>query len=252
MIKFPIMAITSGLMLTIGSLISPMLTPVAQAAIKFKPPSKGAPIATRGGASRSAFKVLVPKENSGFTTQAQPTFVISIPPSIGGSKMKRTDKISICLTEQGAAPETSRFQATFAGPTAHGVIHLSLQDSGFAGLVEGKVYDWAIGVTADGQFDCVARNAKAGADGAIARIQPDATLQAKIASAKPPELPAVYAEAGIWYDAVQTLSDLRRDQPTNFRIQRDWESLLGSVELQSQAKTGYAACCQIQPRPISE
>jgi Domain of Unknown Function (DUF928) len=41
----------------------------------------------------------------------------------------------------------------------------------------------------------------------------------------------LYAENGIWYDAISTLANLRRDLPQNLVIKQDWEDILKSVDL---------------------
>ena len=50
------------------------------------------------------------------------------------------------------------------------------------------------------------------------------------------ELPALYAQAGIWYEALATLAELRRSKPNDSVLISAWESLLQSVGLDTVAK----------------
>ena len=41
----------------------------------------------------------------------------------------------------------------------------------------------------------------------VKRIEPTKELTQQLAAAKPASLPAIYAQAGVWYDALDAISD---------------------------------------------
>ncbi|MCP2728484.1 DUF928 domain-containing protein [Limnofasciculus baicalensis] len=65
--------------------------------------------------------------------------------------------------------------------------------------------------------------------GFIYPTQLDAKLAAEIAKAKPIEQVAIYAANGIWYQALDILTQLRKSDSNNQKLAGDWESLLKSA-----------------------
>ena len=52
-------------------------------------------------------------------------------------------------------------------------------------------------------------------DGRIKTLKADKFQKEKLAKASPSDVPAVYAQAGIWYDALASLTDQIDAQPDN-------------------------------------
>jgi len=46
----------------------------------------------------------------------------------------------------------------------------------------------------------------------------------------------IYAKAGIWYDALSNLAELRRRNPNDPTVIRDWQELLKSVGMEKIAQ----------------
>ncbi|MDX2098832.1 MAG: DUF928 domain-containing protein [Leptolyngbyaceae cyanobacterium bins.59] len=67
--------------------------------------------------------------------------------------------------------------------------------------------------------------------GEIQRIQPTSNLMDQLKAVPERKRPAVYAENGLWQDALSTLAQLRRANPTDRAILADWNSLLQQVDL---------------------
>jgi len=63
------------------------------------------------------------------------------------------------------------------------------------------------------------------------RTELDPNLTAEIARAQPLDQAAIYAENGIWYDALTILGNLRREDPDNLDVLNAWIELLGVLEL---------------------
>ena len=71
--------------------------------------------------------------------------------------------------------------------------------------------------------------------GVIKRIALSADLKEKVSKATPATLPGVYAEAGIWYDALSLLSDQIDAQPGNKALRETRADLLRQVGLKAAA-----------------
>ncbi|NJL36247.1 MAG: DUF928 domain-containing protein [Leptolyngbyaceae cyanobacterium RM2_2_4] len=84
-------------------------------------------------------------------------------------------------------------------------------------------------------------------EGFVKRIQPDSTLTRQLAAAtSPQERVRVYANHGIWHEALTELATLHLSSP-NSAMQADWASLLESVGLGAIANFPLLNCCTSQP-----
>jgi hypothetical protein len=68
-------------------------------------------------------------------------------------------------------------------------------------------------------------------EGAIKRVEADPTLAQRLQRATPQERVAIYAKAQLWYEALGTLAELRRDRPNDPVLADAWTQLLDSVKL---------------------
>jgi hypothetical protein len=71
------------------------------------------------------------------------------------------------------------------------------------------------------------------AGGAIERIDMPQDLKAKLASSGNTQKQFIYAEAGIWYDALKSISDLIDATPQNQELRKQRTALLTQVGLPS-------------------
>jgi hypothetical protein len=71
------------------------------------------------------------------------------------------------------------------------------------------------------------------AGGAIERVETPQELKAKLAQTAKKEAPFVYAEAGIWYDALGAISDLIEAAPQDQELQKQRAAMLAQVGLPS-------------------
>ncbi len=53
------------------------------------------------------------------------------------------------------------------------------------------------------------------------------------------EQAALYAEAGIWYETIATLAQLKQEQPNNSNLLSVWEEILTSVGLGELAQAEF-------------
>src|SRR5262249_44766436 len=114
--------------------------------------------------------------------------------------------------------------------TSAGIQRLKLSEHG-AKLTPGVEYQWVVALVTDPEN----RSKDLVASGVIKRIEPAADLKEKIASAAPTAVPAVYAEAGIWYDALAALSDQIDAHPGDQALRQTRADLLRQVGLKAAA-----------------
>jgi hypothetical protein len=115
--------------------------------------------------------------------------------------------------------------------TKAGIQRLKLADHG-AKLVPGVEYQWVVALVSDPEN----RSTDLVASGVIKRIEPSAELREKIKKADPTALPAIYAEAGIWYDALSSLSDQIDANPAAENLRETRRDLLRQVGLKAAAE----------------
>ena len=187
------------------------------------PPSRGAPGGrigggTRGGGNIFVLSVLAP-DHSGFTTSEQPSlyWFISKPTSL---------PVEVTLMDpQGVKPI---LETQLPSPTEAGIQRVRLADYNIH-LAPGAAYRWFVAVVPDA--DRRSKDILAG--GAIERVDLQDDVKAKLAKASDKEVPFVYAQAGLWYDALNSISDLIDAAPQNQELQNQRTALLKQVGLPS-------------------
>jgi hypothetical protein len=92
-------------------------------------------------------------------------------------------------------------------------------------------YQWVVALINDPDN----RSTDLVASGVIKRVEADPELKEKIARASPADLPDVYAEAGIWYDALSLLSDEIEAHPDDKALRQTRADLLRQVGLKAAA-----------------
>ncbi len=88
-------------------------------------------------------------------------------------------------------------------PSRPGLQRILLSDYGVE-LEAGVEYSWTVSSGLD-----------AYASGWIERVEPPASVAKRLTEASLGEAPAIYAEAGLWYDALSSLLELASDHPNN-------------------------------------
>lgn len=188
----------------------------------FVPPNRGSPMARLGGATRSAgagslprIEALVPEE-SGWTLREEPVLYWYL--------AETTDtRIEFALRNIDAGEMIA--EAALPKPTRAGVQRLALADQGVK-LEPGISYQWYIKLVpnpADRSYDRVV-------GGGIERVEASPELDAKL-DAKDASSPHVLAEAGIWYDAVDALSNRLEVAPGNRTLWNQRAALFEQVGL---------------------
>jgi hypothetical protein len=111
-------------------------------------------------------------------------------------------------------------------PVQQGIHPIRLKDYNIH-LSPGKEYRWFL--AAIPAPDRRSRDIVAG--GMISRVEAQEALLRKLAQADRKEIPRIYAEAGIWYDALAAISDLMDAAPDDTLLRKQRAALLKQVGL---------------------
>jgi hypothetical protein len=76
------------------------------------------------------------------------------------------------------------------------------------------------------------------AQGYIRRVEADSNLMSQLANAEPLSQADVYGKAGIWFESLNTLAELRKAQPTDPKLAASWQELLQSEAVKLDAIAG--------------
>lgn len=80
-------------------------------------------------------------------------------------------------------------------------------------------------------------------EGWVQRVSPTPTLTSQLKTALPDQQIALYAQNGLWYDALTALAQLRQMNPQDKTLRGDWQELLHSVGLSEIADQSLVQCC---------
>ncbi len=183
---------------------------------------RGAPAARVGGASRGTqealvIHALVPRRDAAALTLAeQPTLYWHISADTPHS-------VNFTLSEPEAVDPI--LDLMLAGPFRAGMQRVDLQAHG-ARLAVGKRFQWFVAVVPDPER----RSADIVARGAIQRVA-EPELESQLEKAEPKETAGLLARAGIWYDALDVLSDRIEESPANAAVEAQRSALLEQVGL---------------------
>lgn len=194
----------------------------------YKPPLRGAPLTRVGGGTRSfgsalAVNVLAPSD-TGYTLQEKPTIYW-----FASQPIDKPVEITITSTESLQDAAKPLFEITLQPPLAKGIHAFRLTDHGVA-LKPGVEYQWFVAVV----HNAAQRSNDVLAGGTIKRVT-DSPVQAQLKQASPAQLPAIYAEAGIWYDAIDQLSRQISANQSDRQLRERRAALLDQVGLREAA-----------------
>jgi len=196
------------------------------AGFTYHPPVRGAPASRVGGGSRGTgeitgeLAVLAP-DHTGLTTMSQPTlyWYLSEPANVRLAVTVIDDEKIDPLLEQ-----------VIGTPKSAGIQSLDLATVGIT-LKPGIEYRWFVSLTPDEEQ----RSNDIIASGTIQYIMPDAALESRIAKADERTLARIYAEDGIWYDAIDSLSRAIQHNPGDASLRAERSALLDQVGLKAAA-----------------
>lgn len=194
------------------------------------PPDQGAPDGRqRGGASRGPCQsfepltALVPTTAGavwGLTAAAHPTFLFYLPPAL--------DEGTVVEFTLQDANDDYVYQTQLNAPTSQAsLVQVTVPDTA-AALAVDQSYVWTLAVYCDPLHP--ARSVFV--TGTIQRTDLAVDVQEAIAQAEPLQQAQLYAEQGIWHEALATLAHQIHTNPTDTQAVQAWEMLLHQTALQ--------------------
>ena len=166
----------------------------------------------------------------GLTVTERPTFWFYFPYSLTPARpvefILKDDQDNIIyqteLSESGTTP---------------GVVGFKLPDT-VPSLEVNKRYNWFFTIACDAKDSASSDEEepnKIFVSGWVERVPLNSTLQRQLEQATPQQQARLYANAGIWHEAVTTLAALRRQNPNDATLKQEWANLLRSVNLEAIA-----------------
>lgn len=199
---------------------------------QFVPPRGiGAPPDTVAGGSRSTpcpddpntgkfLTPLIPSlnatDNWGLTIEANPQIFVYIPQTVARS--------AELVVQDKDGNDVYRTTMNISGDA--GIIRLNIPKEA-ASLKVDENYSWYFTVF------CNPRNRKSSISvaGGIRRIALSPTIDTQLKQATDRDRPKVYAQNGIWYEAISSLAELMQQKPNDSAIADEWKKLLESAGL---------------------
>lgn len=200
------------------------------------PTNIGLPGRREGGATRDGcyssqkfLQALTPEINIGKTLAAKPTFFVFVPPN-------NAEMGEVIIEEVQGSTKTRIYRADLPMSQEFGVIGLTpLAKADAPELEAGKTYRWTFQLYCDG-------NPGDYVEGWIQRVPPSAELAEALKNASERDRLSLYAKEQYWYDQLQALVDLRRQQDDSM-LSSNWKNILTSVGLGELASERLVPCC---------
>ena len=187
----------------------------------YKPPKGiGAPGGRIGGATRGqdAFAIfaLVP-DHLGLTINEQPTLYWYLSESVSYPLVLTVNEV----TQVEPIVETIITKTPKAGIHSFPLKKFNIK------LALDKEYQWFVSLALD--HENPSKNIIAG--GRIQRVLPPESLLQQLRNAEPDQVTAIYSDAGLWYDALASISDLIESSPNDSEYRMGRKKLLEQVDL---------------------
>lgn len=187
---------------------------------------------SRGGASRPtdikcsrdesyhpAMTPLLPASKQGLTSTPRPTFWVYIPQT-------SAPQAHFTLKDEN---NQGVYQALIPITKTGEIVSVSLPENQ-PPLEVGKTYQWSVALICQPtQTDIPIVSGK------VRRVKPDSALGTQLGKSTSLEQAASYGQAGMWYDMVNSLAQLRKTQSADSTIAANWVHLLNSVGLEDIA-----------------
>lgn len=176
------------------------------------------------GNSKPLFSPLLTRANYGETIAEYPAFYW-----FSANHHYTWMRFELFATRNLVPEQYPEYSVTLRTQEMQNVSHLHLSaETGFPPLKLNQEYVWKVTLICSpaGPDADVASGTERSIQGWVKRVEPSPGLKAKVAQAKGRELYYLYAEEGLWYDALNELARQYRTAPNNQDIAADWQILL--------------------------
>ena len=190
--------------------------------LNYRAPMRGKPVnrvggGTRGLEGRIPFLVALVPNHPGLTIQSQPILYWYFSGHI-------PCKIEFTLIDEQTIEPIVQERLNIPDPSCMTGIRLS--DFGIH-LIQDVDYQWFVAAVSDPDQ----RSKDIVASGRIMRVEPSKNLMNKLNQANKMDIPGIYAEEGLWYDALSAISALIDADPNNKKLPETRKDLLKQVGL---------------------
>ena len=169
----------------------------------------------------SSVTLLMPPTNQGLTVAEHPTFWVYVPPTSARNVfLKLEDEY-----------QNYHYHTVLPLPEPSGIVGFTLPEAAPA-LDLNKRFKVSVAVMCGPMLD----PSDPVVEGWIQRVEPDSTLIEQPGHSTF-EVAALYANQGIWFDALTTLASLRQSLPGDADVIDAWQQLLESVGLETMQDT---------------
>jgi|SRR4028119_791837 Domain of Unknown Function (DUF928). len=176
---------------------------------------------------------LVPESQIGRTVSEYPVFFLYLPQT-------EAELAEFILEDESG---NQIYQQDLTIKNLSGAIGVSIPaNTNLPPLEVGKNYTWKFLLVCDPDDRSSDRLER----GVVRRVELSADILGELENADPRQKTVIYAENGIWQDALSTLAAARRANPNDPDLAADWESLLDSVKL---GKIVAEPIVEIEPPP---
>lgn len=186
------------------------------------PKGMGRPWPTQGGGTRGntmcnpTLAILAPHDHTGLTLDEQPTLYWFISKSC-------QESFEVTITEEDTIAPL--LEQRLSSPSHPGIQKVNLRDLNLR-LEVGKRYQWSIAMVVDPAH----RSKDIVAIGGIARVSPSSHQGNQLNQVGSQETTERFLQAGLWYDAVGSLSEKIEQEPTQ-ALKEQRAALLKQVHL---------------------
>lgn len=161
-----------------------------------------------------------PMDVWGLTTVEHPTFWFYVP----YTKDIKGASAEFVLQD---SEENEVYKSAVLLPGKPGIINVTVSTT-VTPLQVNKNYRWFLKVSCSGE-----QSVPVHVEGDIQRVNLNPSLSKELAAAQPRDRIAIYANNGIWFEALTLLAQLRKANPNDTSLVSDWQSLLESIKMES-------------------
>lgn len=197
----------------------------------YMPPVRGAPASRVGGGTRGteaiklSLDVLAPSA-TGYTLRGTPTVYWYV-----SERITSPVELTVIGAETMAEGAKPLLDIELKPPIELGMHALPLAQHGIE-LKPDHEYQWFVAIVRDP----AQRSSDILAGGRILRVSEAKAIEARLAQSAKATRPAVYAESGVWYDAIDELSKMINADPGDRRLRAQRAALLEQEGLRDAAK----------------
>lgn len=171
----------------------------------------------------SSLTAIVPEQQVTLTTSVYPSLFFYLP------KTASQEAIFILYDES----DREIYKSVFNVAEMSGLLKFSIPDSFTSPQLEvGKNYFWQFALICDP--DNPSKSPLV--EGWVQRVPLNADMSAQLESASELQKVGLYADAGIWQEALTTLANLRQQEPNNLSLEDRWNELLNNIGLSKIAQ----------------